>query len=150
MWGEDHLPKLVGLKVNALWVSVDDEVLVLQTDSGQVAITTYADCCSETWFADIVGVSSLIGHTITAATAVELPDPPVDDGRSRQESDAAYGIRLTTDAPGDVDIVYRNSSNGYYGGSLDDVAMTPEPGWVEGLGLRPILADWQAGTPVRD
>lgn len=107
---------LIGKTVTGLFVSSDQSRLVVTHDEFASAYECYGDCCSETWIADIVGVSALIGHKVLSAEDVTMED--VDDGRSRQEYDCFYGIKLVTTG-GIVDIVYRNSSNGYYGGSLD-------------------------------
>lgn len=87
-------------------------------DGDRIDFVTSGDCCSETWFADIVGVEMLIGRPVTLAE--EVPDHPGDasDGRTRQECDSFYGFRIFT-AKGCCDFVYRNSSNGYYGGDCD-------------------------------
>lgn len=82
-------------------------------DGDFLDFVTDADCCSETWFADIVGVVALIGHQIVLAEEVQLED--AQDDRTRQEVDEVYGFRVFT-AKGCCDVVYRNSSNGYYGG----------------------------------
>lgn len=51
---------------------------------------------------------------------VDMDGYNVDDGRTRQECDEAYGYKIFTDK-GQADIIFRNSSNGYYGGSLNGV-----------------------------
>lgn len=130
------MDKLIGRRIEGLQVSEGEENLIFLTDQGGVAYTTYGDCCSETWFADIVGVSGLLGEIVAKVEDIDMP--AVEDGRTRQESDQFYGVRLTT-AKGTADIVYRNSSNGYYGGSIEERAALPE-----GLTLRPITADWRA------
>ena len=89
-------------------------MLVFKTNNGEVAYETEADCCSVTWFADIIGVCNLLGATVTTVEDVDIDN--VDDSRSRQETDKFYGLKITTDK-GYADIIYRNSSNGYYGGS---------------------------------
>jgi hypothetical protein len=110
------MQNLVGRKVRELFVSDAQSVLVFKLDDGEAIYDCIGDCCSETWVADIVGVDRLLGQTVLKAEwmAVEA----VEDGRSRQESDDFYGIKLTT-TRGYVDIVYRNSSNGYYGGWME-------------------------------
>lgn len=90
------------------WVGPPPEVTAYQTE---------ADCCSETWFADIIGLHNLLGQTVTGVRVLQV-EIPEDDNRSRQDYDEAYGYRLTT-AKGDCDFIFRNSSNGYYGGSLE-------------------------------
>lgn len=105
---------LVGQTVRAIDLDADEQHwLVFVTDAGEVALEAEGDCCSETWFADLTGVEALIGQTVLGVEEVPMPDP--DDDRGRQEHDIAYGLRITTPR-GRADIVYRNSSNGYYGG----------------------------------
>lgn len=113
-----------------------EAVLLFGTDDGDMAFVTDADCCSETWFADIVGVDALLGGTVTAAENIELPEP-LDD-RTRQEYDQAYGVKITTDR-GVCDIVYRNSSNGYYGGWCSF-----SPDYSGAMNERRITEDWSA------
>lgn len=130
---------LVGRRVLEIAVEPGEARLGLRTDSGWVFFDTDADCCSETWFADILNPQALLskGAIITAAIELNLPDD--DHSRSRQEYDCVYGSRLTT-ADGDCDIVYRNSSNGYYGGSADLLKVAPQDisAWKR------ITGDWAA------
>jgi hypothetical protein len=77
---------------------------------------TEGDYCSESWFADLVGVHNVIGREVISVETIPLPEwVNVEDGRTRQEYDEAYGLRISTDG-GTCDVIYRNSSNGYYGG----------------------------------
>lgn len=112
------MKELIGKKISGLRINEDQSILVFDTDQGTVGYETYGDCCSESWFADITGVSAMIGGTVQAVEEVSMYDYNVEDGRTRQEYDEAYGYKLTTDK-GYADIVFRNSSNGYYGGSIE-------------------------------
>jgi hypothetical protein len=114
------MQNLIGEKVLAIYVDHEDQAeLVFQTEKGYLAYRLDADCCSESWFADIVGVTALLGQTVNDAEDVELNDVMLQDDRCRQEVDRFYGTKLTT-AKGYVDIVFRNSSNGYYGGDINN------------------------------
>ena len=128
--------ELIGKIVSGLRVGEDEHVLVFDHPDGTfTAYEAWGDCCSETWFADITGVSALLGRQVTAAEDVDMPN--VEDERCRQEYDRFYGVKLYTDR-GIVDIVYRNSSNGYYGGAIDLYAgKLPDD-------LTAITDDWQA------
>jgi len=119
------MDNLIGKTVRKIYVNDDQSRLFVFHDTGFAAYRTDADCCSETWIADLVGVSALLGHTVMEAEEVELPQQ--DDNRTRQDIDLFYGIKLMTTG-GYVDIIYRNSSNGYYGGSLlrDEKAGVPD------------------------
>ena len=52
--------------------------------------------------------------------------------------DSFYGVKIVTDK-GRAEIVYRNSSNGYYGGAADYVDNFTRP-----IDLTEITEDWQA------
>jgi hypothetical protein len=132
----EHMNELIGKTVTRLRVNEDQSVLAFDhPDGSSTAYATWGDCCSETWFADITGVSALLGARVLEVEAVDLPE--VEDNRSRQNYDRFYGVKLRT-SKGFVDIVYRNSSNGYYGGGagLYDDAI-PET-------MTTITDDWQA------
>jgi len=130
---------LVGKRIAQLWVNADEsELLFIHPDGSMTAYQTWGDCCSETWFADITGYAALINATVITAEDVEMAD--IDDERSRQEHDSCYGVKLTTDK-GYVDIVYRNSSNGYYGGDIGPLPVGPD---FDASRFRQITDDWLA------
>jgi hypothetical protein len=131
---------IIGKRVLELWVNEGEAQLYLVTDDGVFETVTYADCCSETWFADITGVAALLGGVVAKADVLaEQLGTDVEDGRTRQEYDEVYGYQITTNQ-GRCDIVFRNSSNGYYGGSFE--------GWTAVSGVpesaRRITDDWSA------
>ncbi len=129
-----------GKRVDELWVNEGEEELYLVTDGGIFVTVTYADCCSETWFADITGVDALLGGVVASAEELRgYLETDVEDGRTRQEYDQIYGYQITTDKGG-CDIVFRNSSNGYYGGCFsgwESIEELPET-------ARRITDDWSA------
>ena len=131
------MKELIGKKIIRLRISEDQMELAFDTDQGEIAYQTYGDCCSETWFADITGVRSLIGGTVSASEEVDMDGYNVDDGRCRQDYDQAYGWKITTDK-GYADIVFRNSSNGYYGGDIE-LMQSPSSG-----ATIVITDDWEA------
>lgn len=116
----NSLSPLVGKTVSEVRLSEGEhQMLMVCSDGTRLLFDTDADCCSETWIADIIGTHFLVGHVITAAEGLELPDNlPDSDERTRQEYDQYFGIKITT-VVGYCDIIFRNSSNGYYGGSWD-------------------------------
>ena len=130
------MKELIGKTITALRVNEDQSILAFDHPDGtSTSYQTDGDCCSETWFADITGVAALIGATVAEAIEVEME--AVDDGRTRQEEDCFYGVKLRTDK-GMADIVYRNSSNGYYGGEIHLCQQTlPE-------NMTSITDDWRA------
>ena len=109
------LDNLIGKTVKTLYLSTDQSLFVVLHNEGYSVYETYGDCCSETWIADLVGVYSLLGHTVVSAEDVYLDE--IEDDRSRQDVDRLYGVKLISTG-GYFDLIYRNSSNGYYGGDL--------------------------------
>ena len=130
------MKELIGKTITALRVNEDQSILAFDhQDGSSTSYQTDGDCCSETWFADITGISALIGGTVAEVAEVEMQS--IDDGRTRQDEDEFYGVKLRTDK-GIADIVYRNSSNGYYGGSIHLYQHTlPE-------NMTSITDDWRA------
>lgn len=86
-----------------------------------------ADCCSETWLADVVGLDALLGSEIVEVVAIDLPEGHLTDpSRTRQDEDRVMGWEFRT-AKGVCTIAVRNSSNGYYGGSVEDGQWCSDP-----------------------
>lgn len=127
---------LIGKTVTGLRVNEDQSILAFtHPDGTSTSYVTDGDCCSETWFADITGVAALLGGEVLEVESVGMPE--AEDKRTRQEYDKQYGVKLRTDK-GRADIVYRNSSNGYYGGSIQlHSGALPDS-------MTAITDDWQA------
>lgn len=105
---------LVGRKIEELYVGPEEKDLILVLNNGDICrFDTEGDCCSKSWWADIVGVKQLINHTIISIEQVDMPIP--NDNRSRQVEDQVYCYKIKTDG-GECDLIFRNSSNDYYGG----------------------------------
>jgi hypothetical protein len=134
------MQELVGQTVIGIAVSKDQQFMMFNIRNAPPCLyATEADCCSETWFAEINGVEALIGRKVLEVKEMGLPDPTEDDGHGRQEQDSFYGIELVTRV-GTCRIVFRNSSNGYYGGS---VRLVPSDG---GYRPTPSSKDWDTVT----
>lgn len=129
---------LQGKTIKSIHVSQGESALRFDlSDGASVYWITDGDCCSESWFADITGFAALIGGTVASVDDVEIGEDP-NDGRSRQEVDQVYGYTVTTDK-GRASIVFRNSSNGYYGGDMGEaLGETCKREWRE------ITDDWSA------
>lgn len=128
---------LIGKKITGIKVSDDQSLLSFFTESEVISYQACGDCCSETWFADLIGVTSLIGSTVSLVEKLVFESCPMchkdlirtptsngplqgyscDDGRGRQDSDQAYGYSLIS-TRGRTTVIFRNSSNGYYGGEI--------------------------------
>jgi hypothetical protein len=110
------MKELVGLKILDVEIGGQEGFLRFITDIVPVVYSTYGDCCSETWFSEIMRIDNLINHTVSEVKELYLPQ--YQDDKGRQEVDRIYGFSIATEA-GHATIVFRNSSNGYYGGSCD-------------------------------
>ena len=126
------MKELIGKTVTKIGVSQDQSVIMfVQDDATSTAFQASGDCCSESWFADITfqnhwGTSGL-PLVVNEVSEIEVPDFVLKmiekDGRTRQDYDQVYGYKLVTNK-GTCEIIYRNSSNGYYGGDCN--VMKPE------------------------
>ncbi len=118
---------LIGKVIKQILLSEDKQHLSFITSCGErYNYNVYADCCSESWIEKIENVSALIDSQVNA---VEMKDDvkdengedpwrhgkPCEDGP--QECTVAYFWTITTNR-GYCDIEVRNSSNGYYSGSI--------------------------------
>lgn len=103
---------LIGYKVS----SDGREIEISTTSSQNLCYRVYGDCCSESWIEEVIGVEPFAGEVLSLREIPmkELPDYPES---GRQEYDTTYGYEIITDK-GTTKLIFRNSSNGYYGGWL--------------------------------
>ena len=114
-WWNETMKELQGRTIHKIWLDRGNARLVFRTDDGVLVYDTWGDCCSHSWFNDLIGVDALIGGTVASVEHVDLPMPASDDAYDVLRD---YGIKITTDK-GVAQVVYRNSSNGYYGGECE-------------------------------
>ena len=124
------IDKLVGKKVKRIFMN--EEYLKFETDKGNIVFSVSGDCCSQSCFYDFIGVKKLLtGNEIVSAKEISLNANDITivngddkDKKSYQESIQVYGFEIVTKDPmlGDVTSVFsfRNYSNGYYGGFMED------------------------------
>lgn len=105
---------LVGKTVTAIYIAEDKKAIRFDV-AGEESIVAKcdADCCSYTWIEHVTLPALGFPFLVLAEKDVEMPEDMESDGGTIQ----FYGFALETDK-GDFLIDYRNSSNGYYGGSL--------------------------------
>ena len=116
--------------IKSVFLSLDETCLVFEIKGSSVKQSEYVcwqtdgDCCSESWFADIVGVVELLNAKVKSVSEISIENCGynVEDGRGRQDYDRAYGYKIITNK-GYADIVFRNSSNGYYGGTMAEITL---------------------------
>lgn len=90
------MKELLGKVIKSARVNDDQSVLVFNTDDGDMVYQTEAECCSETWFSDILNLSNVIGNKITNVRWLELDDAG-ENNRSRQQYDRVYGFALDSE-----------------------------------------------------
>ncbi len=107
------MQELIGKIITGVYLSDDDTRIAFTTETGEaLTYATGGDCCSESWFSDIIAIHDLLGNQVLE---VEEKEEQAAEG-TRQGYDIIYGYTLKT-VQGRCDVNFRNSSNGYYGGS---------------------------------
>lgn len=138
----DGLKKeLMGEYLTGFYVSDDAQDVALQTSGGNTLVLEVdGDCCSRSWFEEILGLNQLLDAEVITVEEIPMPDPPqtadIPDGGDAEVLQS-YGLRIVTNR-GAATLVYRNDSNGYYGGYISGAH------WVDGVsysGFRPVTED---------
>ena len=119
---------LVGKVVIGLKLSQDEQYLEFQTTDGIIRWTTFANCCSYAWIAEIIGVNGFFGREVLSVEDVEGAES--NRGKYGQLTQN-YATEIRTDKTV-VSIIFRNESNGYYGGSLEEMIEGKDGWWVFG------------------
>lgn len=128
------MQELLGRRIEAIKLSPCDSYLSFETDTGPVQYVVEGDCCSSSYFNDLVGVQAVLGSTVTRVEDIPMPD--VGDGAGNfDEKVQLYGIKVTTTS-GVLDVVFRNESNGYYGGWCQAAALRDTTNWQQ------LTQDW--------
>jgi hypothetical protein len=115
----ENLDALTGKTINRLSINTAKDVIKVEFAGGGARfLCAVGDCCSRSWFEHIGGLDALIGHTIHAVDAREMP--PLKEEENPDTFVQYYGWRFTT-WRGYADLEMRNESNGYYGGWVEVV-----------------------------
>lgn len=120
-WGESlkAVETVKGLVVESVVVSEDKRTIdVTFTDGTLLRGTSYGDCCSHTWIEHMTVPVDVAGATLTEVVDSAGLDPHEPVEEDTYELIQVYHTSIKT-SRGEIIIEYRNSSNGYYGGSLD-------------------------------
>jgi hypothetical protein len=110
------MQELQGKHIQSVHIGVNEASIKFMCDNEEIVFIVDGDCCSESWFSEILNLDAIVGHTVFEVQELKLPTHY--DCNGRQEIDCFYGYGITTDV-GHATIVFRNSSNGYYGGSIN-------------------------------
>jgi hypothetical protein len=111
---------LIGKVIASIELAEDRGAIKFVLDDGSEIIARCdGDCCSNTWIEDLINPEAAIGPVLKAEN-IGLPEefqqPTKHEGFYEEEMQY-YGFLIET-PNGRCTIAYRNSSNGYYGGSL--------------------------------
>jgi uncharacterized protein (TIGR02996 family) len=135
-WNNCGLEKILDKTIYQInLMGSQDYLELIMEDGSKEYIAAYGDCCSDSWFYRIDNPQNIIGSPIIAFLEATIEDINIEDGLGRQDEDKAYAISIMT-MKGICRIVYRNSSNGYYGGW---VQMSEAPETTERLAID---SDW--------
>ena len=108
---------LVGKTLTGVKLAKDKEAILFQTTEGDIVAQCDGDCCSSTWIESIENTIRSFPAVVLVASDIEDGLPETIENDSNYECLQFYGFKVDTDK-GVLVIDYRNSSNGYYGGSL--------------------------------
>lgn len=105
---------LIGKTITGIKIAADKEAMLFDFENDQLVVKVDGDCCSRSWIENIDLPALGFPAKVTAVRDLDLI--------SRQDVDEIeeikfYGFVIETDR-GEINIEYRNSSNGYYGGNL--------------------------------
>ena len=128
------MKELLGKTVKEVYISDCSRQLKFVTDEyTDIYYSAYGDCCSQSYFEEINGFHALIGNKVNKVTSSDLPgnNAPLHENDDIKN----YSETLVTDK-GYTDFIYRNYSNGYYGGSCD--YQKEEPYTQSGKGKTPV------------
>jgi len=132
---------LLNKKVEIYLNTHNDYTIIFRADNINYLFQLESECCSESWFSDIDNPEVLNGYSVTDIIMRNLDSYNIYDGRTRQVYDMVYGYSLVT-GMGYCDIIFRNSSNGYYGGSMEYVTTLSDEELNNSY--KQITSDWKA------
>ena len=105
--------KLIGKTITKIMIAEDKEALLFLTPEEELVVRIDADCCSNSWIENIEIPAMGFPCKILEIEELYLGSEDSEEYDYLQK----YGVKITTDK-GLIEIDYRNSSNGYYGGSI--------------------------------
>lgn len=104
----------IGKVIQSIAIDDDRERLTIVTPEGESIVWTVdGDCCSASWIEHLTIPDKIVGAEITDIRDGGTIEVPSQD----HECLNVYFTTIRTNR-GEIVVEYRNSSNGYYGGSL--------------------------------
>lgn len=117
---DDKPNALVGKTITNIFLAADKGAIkFVLSDGSEVIARCDGDCCSQTWIEDVINPEFAIGAEVMKAEDIDLPEEFCTKTKTDyyEEEMQYYGFLIET-SKGRFTLAYRNSSNGYYGGSL--------------------------------
>ena len=105
--------KLLNRKIVEVRNLNDGMAFEIEFEDGIQRFEVYADCCSSSWIEHLDVPSNVKGSTLLSIDEQTISN----DSHPEYDCLQVYETRFRTNK-GDIVLEYRNSSNGYYGGSL--------------------------------
>lgn len=122
------MKELIGKTILSIKLSDGGTRLDFELKEGHIVYEAWGDCCSESWFEELNG--DFLDKKVISVEEKNLEKRKPK--ATRQEEDLLYGYTLVLEDEWGkrrrADIIYRNSSNGYYGGSCSCITNSTEEG----------------------
>lgn len=107
------LENIVGKRISGFTITDDKTTLTFNDDAGTSYVyDAEAECCSHSWIENVEDPEYLIGNLV-----MKVEEKEIKDYEENGDFIQIIGYDIYTDK-GICKIDFRNSSNGYYGGSL--------------------------------
>jgi hypothetical protein len=123
----EKIEAMVGRKIESVTLDKDKDLITFRFQDGhEQSFGVEGDCCSHSWIEHLERPLGLEGATLTGHESGGTVDATDDDKENPKQEGSEYRTHeclqvyqdvFHTDR-GDIVLEYRNSSNGYYGGSL--------------------------------
>lgn len=142
------LQELVGKKIIEIRMNKDNDLLIFTTDDATAPLYAYgleSECCSNSYFYEINGIDALRNEIVTAVNGLLWNENPekCDNKEEEEEVTCTYGNQIITQK-GRCDIIFRNESNGWYGGTMEFIDLSKkEPlRFSEIYSLKNLYEEW--------
>ena len=117
--------ELIGKKIVAAYLNSEKTQIGFDLEGGErLLYETTGDCCSYSWIEDVSNEEYLAG-----ARVVDVQDVHVEGIGVAESGDdyiQCYGVTVVLEGRPAFLLEYRNSSNGYYGGSIERAKVVEE------------------------
>lgn len=121
---------LIGESIVGVAINTRGDAMEFKLESGNyITFHVEGEWWTSSYFHDFIGISAIFNSPIQAINSIELTDEAHKDLETEYEAIKFYGYRFQTETASAV-LSFRNESNGYYGGYLEDfywVSSQPNP-----------------------